>query len=128
MKNKADHADALRAHNDGGYLPNMPTNRYGATVRWRREGGKAQLSGTDYDTETCLRRNVCEEVPLDAFTLVDPQLSREIPLRTTAVAGMEVFINGSNLLNEEAHPHNSPLKYIAPLPRRGFQLGVSVRL
>lgn len=67
-------------------------------------------------------------MPLDAFNLVDLQLSREIPLRTTAVAGLEVFINGSNLLNEEARPHNSPLKYIAPLPGRGFQVGVTVRL
>lgn len=32
------------------------------------------------------------------------------------------------LLNEEARPHNSPLKYIAPLPGRGFQVGVTVKL
>ncbi|WP_295520846.1 TonB-dependent receptor [uncultured Stenotrophomonas sp.] len=128
VKNKADHPDALRAHNDGEYLPNMPTNRYGASLQWQREGWKAQLSSTYYDTQKYLGRNVSEEVPLDAFNLVDLQLSREIPLRTTAVSGMEVFINGSNLLNEEARPHNSPLKYIAPLPGRGFQVGVTVRL
>ena len=46
---------------------------------------------------------------------------------TYAVAGLNRF-NGSNLLNEEARPHNSPLKYIAPLPGRGFQVGVTIRL
>lgn len=67
-------------------------------------------------------------MPLDAFNLVDLQVSRELPVRNRYIAGMEVFVNGSNLLNEEARPHNSPLKYIAPLPGRGFQVGVTVRL
>ncbi|MBN4941542.1 TonB-dependent receptor [Stenotrophomonas pavanii] len=128
VKNKADHPDSLRAHNDGEYLPNMPTNRYGASLQWQRQGWRAQLSSTYYGTQKYLGRNVSEEVPLDAFNLVDLQVSRELPVRNSYVAGMEVFVNGSNLLNEEARPHNSPLKYIAPLPGRGFQVGVTVRL
>ncbi|WP_415846861.1 TonB-dependent receptor, partial [Stenotrophomonas pavanii] len=128
VKNKADHPDSLRAHNDGEYLPNMPTNRYGASLQWQRQGWNAQLSSTYYGTQKYLGRNVSEEVPLDAFNLVDLQVSRELPVRNSYVAGMEVFVNGSNLLNEEARPHNSPLKYIAPLPGRGFQVGVTVRL
>lgn len=128
VKNKADHPDSLRAHNDGEYLPNMPTNRYGANLQWQREGWKAQLSSTYYDTQKYLGRNVSEEVPLDAFNMVDLQVSRELPVRNAYIASMEVFVNGSNLLNEEARPHNSPLKYIAPLPGRGFQVGVTVRL
>ena len=51
VKNKADHPDALRAHNDGEYLPNMPTNRYGANLQWQRQGWKAQLSSTYYGTQ-----------------------------------------------------------------------------
>ena len=128
VKNKADHPDSLRAHNDGEYLPNMPTNRYGANLQWQREGWKAQLSSTYYDTQKYLGRNVSEEVPLDAFNMVDLQVSRELPVRNVYIASMEVFVNGSNLLNEEARPHNSPLKYIAPLPGRGFQVGVTVKL
>ncbi|MEE9876697.1 MAG: TonB-dependent receptor [Stenotrophomonas maltophilia] len=98
VKNKADHPDSLRAHNDGEYLPNMPTNRYGATLQWQREGWKARLSSTYYDTQKYLGRNVSEEVPLDAFNLVDLQVSRELPVRNSYIAGMEVFVNGSNLL------------------------------
>ena len=40
VKNKADHPDSLRAHNDGEYLPNMPTNRYGASLQWQRQAGR----------------------------------------------------------------------------------------
>lgn len=128
VSNKADHPDPLRAHNDGAYLPNMPSNRFGASVQWQREGWKARLSSTYYDRQKYLGRNVSEEIPLDAFNLVDLQLSRELPVRSGYIAGLEVFVNGSNLLNQEARPHNSPLKYIAPLPGRGFQVGVAVRM
>ncbi|PII19809.1 TonB-dependent receptor [Stenotrophomonas sp. LMG 10879] len=128
VRNQADRPDTLRAHNDGEYLPNMPTNRYGATLQWQRDSWKVQLSSTYYDKQKYLGRNVSEEIPLDAFNLVDLQVSRELPVRNAYIAGMEVFVNGSNLLDDDARPHNSPLKYIAPLPGRGFQVGVTVRL
>ena len=128
VKNKADNPDKLRAHNDGAYLPNMPTNRYGANVLWENKGWKARLSSTRYDKQKYLGKSVSEEVPLDGYTLVNFQLSREIELPDSPFAGIEVFISGSNLLDEDARPHNSPLKYIAPLPGRGFQLGLSARL
>ncbi|WP_312705069.1 TonB-dependent receptor [Stenotrophomonas lactitubi] len=128
VRNQADRPDTLRAHNDGEYLPNMPTNRYGATLQWQRDGWKVKLSSTYYDKQKYLGRNVSEEIPLDAFNLVDLQVSRELPVRNAYIAGMEVFVNGSNLLDDDARPHNSPLKYIAPLPGRGFQVGVTVRL
>jgi iron complex outermembrane receptor protein len=128
VRNQADRPDTLRAHNDGEYLPNMPTNRYGATLQWQRDSWKLQVSSTYYDKQKYLGRNVSEEIPLDAFNLVDLQVSRELPVRNAYIAGMEVFVNGSNLLDDQARPHNSPLKYIAPLPGRGFQVGVTVRL
>ncbi|MBB5606391.1 iron complex outermembrane receptor protein [Janthinobacterium sp. S3M3] len=128
VKNKADNPDKLRAHNDGAYLPNMPTNRYGANVLWENKGWKARLSSTWYDKQKYLGKSVSEEVPLDGYTMVNFQLSREILLPDSPFAGIEVFVSGSNLLDEDARPHNSPLKYIAPLPGRAFQLGLNVRL
>lgn len=128
VRNKADAPTALRAHNDGEYLPNMPTNRYGATLRWEHQGWKARVSSTYYDKQKYLGRNVSQEVPLDGFNLLDAQVSHVFDLQNAYVAGVEVFLNGSNLLDEDARPHNSPLKYIAPLPGRGFQVGVTVRL
>lgn len=128
VKNRADHPDSLRAHNDGVYLPNMPTNRYGAHLLWERQQWKARLSSTYYDKQKYLGKSVSDEVPLDAYNMVNFQLSREIPLRHPYVKGVELFVSGSNLLDEDARPHNSPLKYIAPLPGRGFQVGMTVRL
>ena len=128
VKNKADNPDSLRAHNDGEYLPNMPTNRFGANVAWERGGWKARVSSTYYDKQKYLGKNVSQEIPLDAFNLLDAQVSYAFAMRNAVVQGVEVFLNGSNLLDEDARPHNSPLKYIAPLPGRGFQVGVTVKL
>jgi iron complex outermembrane recepter protein len=35
-----------------------------------------------------------------------------------------VFLRGSNLLDEDARRHSSPLKEIAPLPGRSAHLGL----
>lgn len=128
VKNKADNPDKLRAHNDGAYLPNMPTNRYGANVLWENKGWKAKLSSTWYDKQKYLGKSVSEEVPLDGYTMVNFQVSRALQVPNSPFAGIDVFISGTNLLDEDARPHNSPLKYIAPLPGRGFQIGLSARL
>ena len=128
VKNKADHPDTLRAHNDGAYLPNMPTNRSGANVLWENQGWKSRLSGTRYDKQKYLGKSVSEEVPLDGYTMVNFQVSRAFQLPDSPVREVEVFLSASNLLDADARPHNSPLKYIAPLPGRGFQLGLTGRL
>ena len=128
VRNKADHPDTLRAHNDGEYLPNMPTNRYGATLQWENQGWKANLSGTRYDRQKYLGKSVSDEVPLDGYTMVNLQLSRAFQLPNSSVKEIEVLVSASNLLDQDARPHNSPLKYIAPLPGRGFQLGVTGKI
>ena len=128
VKNKADNPDKLRAHNDGAYLPNMPTNRYGANLLWENKGWKARLSSTWYDKQKYLGKSVSEEVPLDGYTMVNFQVSRALQVPNSPFAGIDVFISGTNLLDEDARPHNSPLKYIAPLPGRGFQIGLNARL
>lgn len=128
VKNKADHPDLLRGHNDGRYLPNMPTNRYGANIAWQKADWKAGLSSTYYDKQKYLGKNVSEEIPLAGFNMVDFQISRQFHPRSTYVTAIELFLNGSNLLDEDARPHNSPLKYIAPLPGRAFQIGVTLRI
>lgn len=128
VKNQADHPDSLRAHNDGQYLPNMPTNRYGANIAWQKGDWKAGISSTYYDKQKYLGKNVSEEIPLDGFNMLDMQVSRRFQPHGGYISAIEVFLNGSNLLDAEARPHNSPLKYIAPLPGRAFQLGVRVNL
>lgn len=107
------------------YLPNMPTNRYGAHIEWTRADWSARLANIYYDQPRYLGKNVSEEVPLPAYNLMDLDIRKKVTLKN---ASFDVFMNGSNLLDEEARPHNSPLKYIAPLPGRAFQLGVTMHL
>ena len=125
VKNKATNPESLRLSNDGVYLPNMPTNRYGAHIEGTRADWSARLASIYYDQPRYLGKNVSEEVPLPAYNLMDLDIRKKVTLKN---ASFDVFMNGSNLLDEEARPHNSPLKYIAPLPGRAFQLGVTMHL
>ena len=125
VKNKATHPDRLRLANDGIYLPNMPTNRYGANIEWTLENWSARLSSIYYDKPRYLGKNVGEEVPLPAYNLLDLDIRKKMTLKN---ASFDLFINGSNLLDEDARPQNSPLKYIAPLPGRAFQLGITMHI
>lgn len=125
VKNKATDPDRLRLANDGIYLPNMPTNRYGANIEWNIQDWSARLASIYYDKPRYLGKNVFEEVPLPAYNLVDLNISKKVTFNN---ANFDLFINGSNLLDEEARPQNSPLKYIVPLPGRAFQLGITMNI
>lgn len=125
VKNKNLHPNQFSLFNDGNYLPNMPTNRYGMSVEWAQNDWSARLSSIYYDKPQYLGKSVSEEVPLPAYNMMDFQIQKHFKLQKTS---MDVFLNGSNLLNEDARPQNSPLKYIAPLPGRGFQVGVNIKI
>ncbi|GAA5014541.1 hypothetical protein GCM10023206_24740 [Acinetobacter puyangensis] len=125
VKNKNLNPNQYSLFNDGNYLPNMPTNRYGANIEWEKNDWSARLSSIYYDKPQYLGKNVSQEIPLPAYNMVDLQIRKHLKLHN---ADFDVFLNGSNLLDEDARPQNSPLKYIAPLPGRGFQIGVSMKL
>lgn len=125
VKNKATKADQFRLDHDGIYLPNMPTNRYGFSLNWEKDNYQLNISNTYYAQAKYLGKNINPEVPLPAYHLLDLSFSKKV---ATQNADFDIFLNGSNLLNEEARPQNSPLKYIAPLPGRGFQFGITMRL
>ncbi|MCG9494178.1 TonB-dependent receptor [Acinetobacter pittii] len=125
VKNKATNPSNIRLSNDGVYLPNMPTNRYGSYLEWQKNSWSAQVSSTYYAQPKYLGKNVSQEVPLPAYNLVDFKINKNLNLKN---ASLDIFLNGTNLLNEEARPQNSPLKYIAPLPGRAFQIGVMMSI
>ncbi len=122
VKNHIDKS-AEHSNNDGLYFSNMPTNRYGANLEWNHADWSARLSNIYYAKAQYLGKNINPEEPLPAYNLMDLSLSKKVKLQN---ANVNFFLNGSNLLNEEARPQNSMLKYIAPLPGRGFQLGVNI--
>ncbi|MGN2482962.1 TonB-dependent receptor [Acinetobacter calcoaceticus] len=125
VKNKATDPSNIRLNNDGVYLPNMPTNRYGSYLEWQNNSWSAQVSSTYYAQPKYLGKNVNQEVPLPAYNLVDFKINKNLNLKN---ASFDIFLNGTNLLNEEARPQNSPLKYIAPLPGRAFQVGIMMSI
>ncbi|MBB5207049.1 TonB-dependent receptor [Chiayiivirga flava] len=101
-----------------GALPRIAPARVGADLRWERDGWRASLGAVRYDTQD---RVAAMEEPTPGYTLVDAHLAYHWDLPRVA---WEVFLDGSNLTDEEARPHTSLLKDVAPLAGRGVAFGV----
>ena len=54
---------------------------------------------------------------MPAYSLLNARISYE---STLSNLNIEYYITGNNLLNKEARPQNSPLKFLAPLPELIF--------
>ncbi|MEX2488405.1 MAG: TonB-dependent receptor [Pseudomonadales bacterium] len=59
------------------------------------------------------------ELPTDSYTMVGAEASYAIEDQ-----GLYLFLRGSNLTDEDARQHTSPLKDTVPLPGRSIQAGV----
>ena len=125
VKNRVKDTQKMQSSNDGEYPTNMPTNRYGMSIEWQKDDYYMQLSNIYYEKPQYLGKSVNSEIALPSYNLLDLSLRKKVALKN---ADVEFYLNGTNLLNDEARPQNSPLKYIAPLPGRGLQLGVSMKL
>ncbi len=64
------------------------------------------------------------ETSTDGYTMANAYLSKEIPIGKQV---FEVFLRGSNLLNDKARNHVSLIKDVAPLPGASALLGVRIR-
>ena len=112
--------DRVRAELDsGGYLPRIAPARLGAGLNWERGPWRASL-----DAMRTLRQDevAAGETQTPGYTMVDAHVAWHGD--TAAGNAWEVFLDGSNLLDEEARPHVSFLKDVAPLPGRGISLGI----
>ncbi len=100
----------------GRYLPRLPPLRYGAGLHYLRDQLEAGIEVAYNDSQS---RTADFELATDSFTMIDVEASYyfEDP-------NVMVFLRGTNLGDEEARRHSSPLKDIAPLPGRSVQLGV----
>lgn len=111
-------SDYVRGKLDnGGDLPQIPPLRMGGGLHF--DNGKWHL-GTEafyYDKQDQVAAN---ELPTDSFTLVDADMSFRLEVGENNVL---LFMRASNLLDEDARQHSSPLKDIAPLPGRSVHLG-----
>lgn len=111
-------ADFVRGEEkaSGENLPRLPPLRWGVGLHFTGDRTDASVAATYHDAQDRLAPN---ELPTDSFTLVTAELSYTIPRRDTLL-----FLRGSNLTDDDARRHTSPLKDIVPLPGRSFHAGL----
>lgn len=111
--------DLVRARLDsGGDLPRIPPSRLGGELAYQRGGLSAGISARHSFRQD---RTASGELPTRGFTLIEAELSwrpARLPCDTL------LFLRGSNLLDEVARVHSSPLKDRVPLPGRSITAGL----
>ncbi len=111
-------SDYVRGKLDNGNdLPQIPPLRFGAGLHY--DAGPWHL-GTQAFYYAKQDKIAANELPSDSFTMVDADASYRLPLASTSVF---LFVKGTNLLDEDARQHASPLKDIAPLAGRSYHIG-----
>lgn len=121
-RNREKWLKCVRSHNQGKYMPAMPASRYGIGLEWSKGNWLLGSSLTRYTAQKRRGRAIYEEPNLGGYNIWDAYLSytRKLPKDLT----LEWFADARNLGNVEARPHNSTLKYLAPLPGRSLRTGL----
>lgn len=117
--------DTVRARLDDGdnrNLPRIPPTRWslGAALDWAHFS--AALSYTRYDNQD---RVAPLELASDAYNDLKLQVSYAMSVGQTDV---ELFVNASNLSDDEQRLHTSFIKDLAPQPGRTVEVGFSLKL
>jgi iron complex outermembrane receptor protein len=115
---KSDYTHATNADTDRP-LPRIPPWRYGGEVRY--EWGTRWSASLHLLRAQAQERNAPNELPTDGYTMLD--LSATYRLRSGPVT-WDLWVKGTNLLDEEARVATSFLKDISPLPGRGAVVAV----
>ncbi|MET4618419.1 iron complex outermembrane receptor protein [Stenotrophomonas sp. 2619] len=102
-----------------GYLPRIAPGRVGADLRWSRDGWRASVGAVRYSSQKDVAQN---EDPSKGYTLVDAHLAYRWDRNDSN--SYEIFLDGSNLTNQEVRPHTSLLRDYSPLPGRGVAFGI----
>ncbi|HVS31721.1 MAG TPA: TonB-dependent receptor [Thermoanaerobaculia bacterium] len=109
--------DYVRATLDGGgNLPRIPPQRHSASLTYQgaRFSGMAEVRRV-----TAQNRVAALEEPSPGYTMVNANVSYRFFLADTL---HEVLLRGTNLTDELARSHVSPLREVAPLPGRDVSL------
>lgn len=111
-------SDYVRGKLDNaGDLPQIPPLRLGGGLHFDSGDWHLGAEAFYYDEQDKVAAN---ELPSDGFTLLDLDGSYRLAMGDGRVL---LFIRGTNLLDEDARQHASPLKDIAPLPGRSVHFG-----
>ncbi|SDG82107.1 iron complex outermembrane recepter protein [Pedobacter terrae] len=114
---------SLRDWAEGDYMPNMPTSRFGFSGSVSRKRIELNVLFDRYLKQRFLGKNINPEPPMPAYSLLSVRCSFKSMLHKFS---LNYFLEGSNLLNVEARPQNSLLKYLAPLPGLNISMGIKI--
>ncbi|WP_133000787.1 TonB-dependent receptor [Luteimonas arsenica] len=104
-----------------GNLPRIAPSRVGGELRWASDHWRAGLGAVRYARQDDVAEH---ETATPGHTLVHANLAWHMD--TAGGSAVELFLNGTNLLDKEARVHTSFLKDLAPLAGRGVSAGVRV--
>lgn len=107
---------------DGENLPQIPPLRFGVGLHYEAGAWHAGLEAFHHLAQDDV---VANELPTDAYTLLDVDLSYRTPFFGKSLL---IFARGTNLLDEDARLATSPLKDIAPLPGRSLHVGIRAEI
>lgn len=112
-------SDYIRAKlNDGGNLPRIPPMRTGLVFNYQAECFSTELSMSHYFDQKDISE---KETETDGYTMVDANVNYYLDGFGSDTV---LFVKAQNLTNVNARVHSSFLKNDAPLPGRGFSLGI----
>ena len=104
----------------GEYIPRLPPWRYGVRLEYHDESFRIGIEATRYDKQ---HKTGAFEQSTSGYTMLKTDFSWSLPTGE-AKPELDLFLKGSNLLDEDARRHTSLVKEIAPLPGRNFSLGL----
>ncbi len=109
--------DFVRAEeSNGNDLPLIPPLRYGVALHYTHTYFDASVEAQFNEEQDRVAEN---ELPTESFTMLNAELSSRFMSDQ-----LFVFLRGTNLLDEDARRHSSPIKDIVPLPGRSLQVGM----
>ena len=125
VKNINVSQDNMRNWAEGAFMPNMPTSRFGFSGGCSVRKLAIDVLFDRYLAQRFLGKNINPEPPMPAYS----HLTAKITYKGT-IKGFrtDYFVGGNNLLNAEARPQNSVLKYLAPLPGINISIGIKANI
>jgi iron complex outermembrane receptor protein len=106
----------------GGHLPQMPPRRLGARLQYHNDRIMTGIETSAYDDQDRIAEY---ETPTEGYTMLNADL--QWTLGADRGTRYELFLRGTNLLDEDARRHASFLKDELPLPGRNYSVGFRTR-
>lgn len=125
VKNINVSGESMRNWAEGDYMPNMPTSRFGFSAGLNLKKLDIDMLFDRYLPQRFLGKNINPEPPMPGYSLLSTRVVYKGSIKGVRT---DYFFSGNNLLNVEARPQNSFLKYLAPLPGINISLGIKANI